>query len=604
MLTNNEFKILFEFFKKNDEASDDAGTEDAKPVSLSQRELSKSTGLSLGTVNSTLADLRGKSMIDDEGKVTRTGIEALEPYRVTNAVIMAAGLSSRFAPISYETPKGLLTVRGEILVERQIRQLKEAGIDQIYLVLGYKKEQFFYLEDEFGVKIRINEEYAKRNNNSTIRRVEDILDNTYICSSDDYFTSNPFEPYVYRSYYSGVFVEGETEEYTFDVTGKDNKIRSVNIGGRDSWILLGHAYWDRRFSSKFVQILEDEYDEPATAQKLWEDIYMEHIDELPMVMRPYEDGVIWEFDSLDEVSAFDPSFIQNIDSTILENICDVLDCTRSQICAVMPVKQGLTNLSFKFEVDGSTYIYRHPGEGTDEIINRESEAFSQSIAKKLDLDDTFIHEDPKEGWKISRYIEGCHTLDYHDWDEVEKALVMARTLHTADVESAWSFDIFDEIRKVIHLLGEREKMSFRDFKELQELAETLHDMVVDDGVPKCLCHNDFYDPNFLIKGDEMSLIDWEYSGMSDYASDLGTFICCSDYSFDEAYKVLTLYFGRRPTAEEERHCIAYVGLCSFYWFVWALYKEACGDVVGEWLYLWYKNAKAFGNKALELSAGI
>ena len=116
----------------------------------------------------------------------------LEPYRVQNAVIMAAGLSSRFAPISYEKPKGLLTVRGEVLIERQIRQLREAGINEIYLVLGYKKEGFFYLEDEFGVHIRINDEYLRRNNNSTIRCVEDILSNTYICSSDDEFTSSPF----------------------------------------------------------------------------------------------------------------------------------------------------------------------------------------------------------------------------------------------------------------------------------------------------------------------------------------------------------------------------------------------------------------------------
>ena len=50
--------------------------------------------------------------------------------------------------------------------------------------------------------------------------------------------------------------------------------------------------------------------------------------------------------------------------------------------------------------------------------------------------------------------------------------------------------------------------------------------------------------------------------------------------------------------------MAFTALASFYWFVWALYKEACGDPVGEWLYLWYRNTKAFGNKALELSASL
>ena len=50
---------------------------------------------------------------------------------------MAAGLSSRMAPLSYECPKGVLKVRGEVLIERQIRQLKEAGIDDITVVVRF-----------------------------------------------------------------------------------------------------------------------------------------------------------------------------------------------------------------------------------------------------------------------------------------------------------------------------------------------------------------------------------------------------------------------------------------------------------------------------------
>lgn len=237
----------------------------------SVRELAAITGLSLGTISSVLRGLKElpEPAVSEDGEVTEVGLELLDPYRVKNAVIMAAGLSSRFAPISYEKPKGLLTVRGEVLVERQIRQLKEAGIDEIYLVLGYKKEEFFYLEDEMGVQIRINNEYLTRNNNSTIKCVEDVLDNTYVCSSDDYFTSNPFEPYVFRSYYSGVYAEGATEEYCFTMKGKENRICSVSVGGSDAWQMMGHVYWDRSFSRSFVNILNAVYDAPETASKLW-----------------------------------------------------------------------------------------------------------------------------------------------------------------------------------------------------------------------------------------------------------------------------------------------------------------------------------------------
>ena len=71
--------------------------------------------------------------------------------KVDNAIIMAAGTSSRFVPLSYEKPKALLEVKGEILIERQIRQLMEAKIPEIYIVIGYKAEQLSYIQKKFGV---------------------------------------------------------------------------------------------------------------------------------------------------------------------------------------------------------------------------------------------------------------------------------------------------------------------------------------------------------------------------------------------------------------------------------------------------------------------
>ena len=129
MLSKQEFLILASLLKQ--------------PEST-QREIAEAVGISLGTVNAAIKTLRENGCLDNYN-VTEAGLKALEPYRVENAIIMAAGMSSRFAPISYERPKGVLTVRGEVLIERQIRQLKEAGINDITVVVGYCKEQFFYL---------------------------------------------------------------------------------------------------------------------------------------------------------------------------------------------------------------------------------------------------------------------------------------------------------------------------------------------------------------------------------------------------------------------------------------------------------------------------
>lgn len=564
----------------------------------SQRALAERTALSLGTVNGTCRALAERGLAAGF-EVTSRGEEALAPYRVDNAVIMAAGLSSRFAPLSYERPKGVLTVRGEVLIERQIRQLKEAGIDDITVVVGYMKEAFFYLEDKFGVKICVNEEYASRNNNSTLMLVRERLGNTYICSSDDYFTENVFEPYVYEAYYSGVFFEGETDEYAME-TGAGGRIVKVARGGRDAWCMLGHVYFDRAFSRAFVDILEKEYRLPETAAKLWEDIYIDHLPELHMIMRPYDAGVVYEFDSLNDLREFDHDFIFNVDSAILDNICAVLSCGRGDITEVVPIKQGLTNLSFRFSCKGGKYVYRHPGAGTSEIISRESEARSQAIAKRLGIDGTFIHEDPALGWKISEYVEGCVPFDYHDASHVRRGLALARKLHGSGERTPWTFDVYEKAREIVALLGSRSYPSFPDFEDLSRTAARLDALVKADGVEPCLCHNDFYAPNFLVRDDLVHLIDWEYSAMSDYASDLGTFICCSDYTVNEARDVVQEYFEGKATDGDMRHCMAYVGISAYYWFVWALYKEAQGDPVGEWLYLWYRAAKSYGAYALGL----
>lgn len=578
-LTRNEFSLL---------------TACSSLENRNQRTLAAATGLSLGSVNRTLKSLESDGFLNN-GSLTEEGRAALEPYRVRNAVIMAAGLSSRCAPISYEKPKGLVRVRGELLIERQIRQLQEAGIDDITVVVGYKKEEFFYLEDLFGVDIVVNEDFAVRNNHATLYRVRDRLGATYVCSSDNYFTENPFEPYAFESYNAGVYVHGATDEHCMQTQGKDRRIVSVARGGADSWVMMGHAYWTCEFATAFMDILESEYDSPETAPKLWEDVFLDHVDELRMVMRPYPAGVIHEFDSLDQLQSFDPEFIDNVGSGVLDNICATLGCARGDILDVQPLQQGLTNLSFYFSCGGEGYVYRHPGAGSEDIINRQAEAFALKAAFDLGLDETFVYEEPEQGWKIARFVPGCVDFDYGDEKRVEQALGMARRLHTSGVVSPWSFDFYDESMKIEGLLRESGWTFPSDYEALSASIARLVKPVRATSGEHVLCHNDFYGPNILVHGSEMSLIDWEYAAMGDYGCDFGNFVAQgSGYTVEQAIEAIPRYFGRAPEPEEEFHLLACTALVGWYWYVWAMFKECKGAPTGEWLYVWYKAAKEFG----------
>ncbi len=277
--------------------------------------------------------------------------------KVDNAVIMAAGTSSRFAPLSYERPKALAEVRGEVLIERQIRQLKSAGIDQIYIVTGYMAERFEYLKGKYDIRLIYNPDYLTRNNNGSIWAARDVIKNSFICSGDNYFTDEPFESEVESAYYSAVYAHGLTKEWCLE-TDRDGHIQSVRIGGENSWYMLGHVFWDELFSSRFLSILECEYNLPETADKLWEAIYIEHIQELPMRMRKYPDGMIYEFDTLDELRAFDPSYQTDTRSAILRSVAVKLHAEESELHEITALR-GTDNTAagFTFLCKGKYYSY-------------------------------------------------------------------------------------------------------------------------------------------------------------------------------------------------------------------------------------------------------
>ena len=280
-------------------------------------------------------------------------------YIVKNAVIMAAGTSSRFAPISYEKPKALITVKGEVLIERQICQLREAGIQEIIVVVGYKKEQFYYLEKKYDIKIIENEDYLVRNNNGSIYAVRNLLNNTYICSADNYFSINPFEMEVDESYYSAVFSKGDTTEWCLEEDEK-GYINKIQIGGHDSWFMLGHTFWSWKFSEKFCRILEAEYDLPDVKNLLWEGIYCNHLDELKMKIRKYEYEFIYEFDTLDELRDFDIAYINNSNSNILKFVSEQLRGYESDITNIFSLNKENNEASgFNFLFKGSKYQFTY-----------------------------------------------------------------------------------------------------------------------------------------------------------------------------------------------------------------------------------------------------
>lgn len=270
---------------------------------------------------------------------------------------MAAGTSSRFVPLSSERPKGLLEVNGEVLIERQIRQLNQAGISDITIVVGYKAELFGYLKEKFGVSLVYNEDFQRYNNTSSVIRVLDRLSNTYICSSDNYFPENVFFEEAAESYYSALYAKGATKEYCLSIDEK-GYIADVTIGGQDSWYMVGHVFFSDDFSRKFRDILSLDYKDEATRQGYWEDVYIKHINELPkMKIHRYKEHDIEEFDSIDELRLFDKSYLKNTRSSILKHIARELNCDEDELHGFTYMPHNDDNVHFSFAKGDDMYEY-------------------------------------------------------------------------------------------------------------------------------------------------------------------------------------------------------------------------------------------------------
>ncbi len=584
-MTKNEFSLLYAVKKHGLQ---------------SHRKIRDITNLSTGYISQTLKTYAEKGLVNEDG-ITEKGIEALLPYRVDNAIIMAAGMGTRFVPLTLEKPKGLLVVKGEVLIERQIKQLQEAGVKEIVIVLGYKKEMFFYLESKFeGLKFIINPEFNTKNNTHTLYLAQRYIKNSYICSADDYFEENPFDEYVYQSYYAGVHVESKDSEWYMIPDSKMN-ISKVKKTGTEGYIMLGHSYWNHAFSSAMVDILNEDHDIGNYDQELWEQILLENVRKLPpMEIKVYPKDTIFEFDSLENLREFDSDYVDHTHTKIMQNIAGVLECKESDILNFKAIKEGLTNTSFVFEANGKKYVYRHPGDCTEAIISRMHEKKALELAESIGVDPTFIYMDEEKGWKISAFVDGIRTPDYGSFDDSKRVLAVLRALHERKLSVDWSFMPWEEACKIeVFLRSEKGGIADQEFDMLKERVKKCYQKCSGDGTEMCFCHCDTYAPNWMMTDTQTILIDWEYAGNADPGCDIGTYIMDAMWEIEDAERFIKEYCGEDMTETQLFHYLAYTAIVSYYWYVWALYREACGAVMGESLYNWHIMAKRYSKYLVE-----
>ena len=563
---------------------------------LTQRALASRVRTSLGSVNALLSEAKSAGLLNEDATLTPAGQKYLEPFRVDGAVILAAGFGSRFVPLTYERPKGLLKVNGERMIERQIRQLREVGITDITLVVGYLKEAFEYLIDLYGVKLLYNPDFSTMNNISSVYHAASLFEgrNMYLLSSDNWMRENLFHTYEPGSWYAAVHVSGETREWVLHYNKKE-VITGVEVGGRDADVMYGPVYLSRAFSAALLPALKEAYRTPGKEQYYWENVYLDLLAAKkapPLSVNLQPDGVIYEFENLEELRAFDASYRDHSDSKAMALISEVFQVPESQITGIECLKAGMTNRSFLFRIKGKAYICRIPGEGTEKLIDRRAEGESYRAIAPLGLAEELIYFNPENGYKISVYYEDARSADPESEADLRACMEVLKKLHRAPCRVSQRFDLGERIAFYESLCLEKGEIPFLDYAEVREKMNRLLSWIHGLQRPETLSHIDPVYANFLFTGEGIRLIDWEYAGMADPLIDFAMATIYAEKDFAYAKRLLD-YYGDTdvPRERAEQLVIAYMALGGFLWALWAVYKEALGVSFGTYPLTQYRYAK-------------
>ena len=274
---------------------------------LSQRQLGEKSGHSLGTVNRVMQELTELQYVT-EGEITGAGISALEPYRAKRAIFIAAGFGSRLVPITFNTPKPLVRVHGQRIIDGLIDACLDAGINEIYIVRGYLAEQFDQLLYKYPmIRFLENPVYNEANNISSAMVARYMLSNAYVFEAD-LLISNP--KIITKYHYTSDFLaikKDRTDDWCFIV--KDGVIVEEKAGGLDCWQMVGISYWNEEDGHKLSDDIKMTYEQPGGKERYWEQVPLVFCKKHYKVeVRECQENDIIEIDTFRELKAIDKTY--------------------------------------------------------------------------------------------------------------------------------------------------------------------------------------------------------------------------------------------------------------------------------------------------------
>ena len=562
-----------------------------KNPKVNQREIANQSGYSLGFVNRVVKELQEEKWLSPTGELSKKAKTFIKENQPQRAIILAAGFGMRMVPINTEIPKGLMEVKGEVLIERMIHHLHEVGITDIQVVVGFMKERYEYLIDEFQVKLVVNSEYQVKNNLHSLSKVKSSLDKTYIIPCDIWSEENPFSDFEPYSWYM------VTNEQSIESTVRVNRKRELVMidETEEGNQMIGLSYVMGEEAKLVQEKLQEFAKKPSYDHEFWE-CTLQDKNKWIIPSKVVGSEQIIEINTYEQLREIDGNSA-NLQTDAISIIQDCFNVEVDEIKNITVLKKGMTNRSFLFECQNQKYIMRIPGEGTDHLINRKEEADVYQALENRQICDDVLYMNPDNGYKITAYLEDATNCNAENWDEVEACMTKLREFHELNLTVDHRFDIFGQI-DFYESLWNGEKSYFKDYETTKAAIFELKKWIDTLEKNETLVHIDAVPDNFLFTKDGIRIIDWEYAGMQDPHVDIAMFCIYSLYSREQVDYLIDLYFKGDVSPIIRTKIYAYIASAGLLWSNWCEYKRSLGIDFGEYSLCQYRYAKEYSKLVL------
>lgn len=560
---------------------------------INQRQLAKLSGHSLGVVNKSLKRLLGEGYLNEQMRLTEKAVGIVRASSPKRAVILAAGYGMRMVPINTETPKALLEVNGEVLIERTIKQLHSVGIKDIQVIVGFMKERFEYLIDAYDVKLIVNREYGMKNNLHSLKLALGSLDNCYIIPCDIWCDKNPFSKHELYSWYM-----------VTDLIDSDSNVRvnrrmelSVIDEESDGNAMIGISYLLPEEAEKVRKRIQYLSESHKYDNAFWEESLF-YKGKMILSARLAHSSEVVEINTYEQLRELD-SESNHLRTDAVETIMKALDVEYEDIVDIEVLKKGMTNRSFLFTCKSQKYIMRIPGEGTDQLINRKEEADVYNQIREYNICDSISYINSDNGYKITEYIENARVCDTHNNTDLELCMDKLREMHSLKLKVNHTFDLFGLI-DFYESLWPTDVSLYKDYVVTKKKVLSLKSYIESNRETMTLTHIDAVPDNFLIlPNGEVRLIDWEYAGMQDPHLDVAMFCIYSLYEKSDIDKLIQIYFKGEYTNIIKIKIYCYIAVAGLLWSNWCEYKSSLGIEFGEYSLRQYRYAKEYYQIAMD-----